>query len=34
LNDHVLTADMQRLSAALDAALHRKNMAVRGEPAI
>jgi len=25
---------MQRLSAALDAALHRKNMAVRGEPAI
>ena len=34
LNDHVLGADLQRLSAALDAALHGKNLAVRGEPAI
>jgi transposase len=32
LNDNVFTADMQRLSAALDAALHGKNQAVRGEP--
>ncbi|HMF34018.1 MAG TPA: IS110 family transposase [Candidatus Lokiarchaeia archaeon] len=34
LDDHVLNADMQRLSAALDDALHGKNCAVRGEPAI
>jgi transposase len=34
LNDHVLEADVQRLSAALDVALHRKSDAVRGEPAI
>ncbi len=34
LNDNVLTADMQRLSSALDAALCRKNGAVRGEPSL
>jgi hypothetical protein len=34
LDDHVLNADMQRLSEALDDALHGKNCAVRGEPAI
>jgi transposase len=34
LDDNLLTPDMQRLSAALDAALHQKSEAVRGEPSL